>query len=89
MGVWGYAWPVSYTHLDVYKRQAVGDYLLRSVFEQLPAERQEQLLALGVAQQLSGCLLYTSGRARAGWSPSIWRRCWSPAPTPICAARRR
>lgn len=35
---------------------AVGDYLLRSVFEQLPPERQEQLLALGVAQQLSGDL---------------------------------
>jgi len=37
-------------------KHAVGDYLLRSVFEQLPAERQEQLLALGVAQQLSGDL---------------------------------
>lgn len=35
---------------------AVGDYLLRSVFEQLPLERQEQLLALGVAQQLNGDL---------------------------------
>lgn len=35
---------------------AVGDYLLRSVFEQLPAQRQDQLLALGVAQQLSGDL---------------------------------
>uniref|UniRef100_A4XVC9 Regulatory protein, LuxR n=1 Tax=Ectopseudomonas mendocina (strain ymp) TaxID=399739 RepID=A4XVC9_ECTM1 len=35
---------------------AVGDYLLRSVFEQLPQERQELLLALGVAQQLSGDL---------------------------------
>lgn len=34
----------------------VGDYLLRSVFEQMPAERQELLLALGVAQQLSGDL---------------------------------
>jgi LuxR family maltose regulon positive regulatory protein len=37
-------------------KTAVGDYLLRSVFEQLPADRQEQLLALGVAQQLSGDL---------------------------------
>ncbi|MET1077361.1 MAG: LuxR C-terminal-related transcriptional regulator [Pseudomonas sp.] len=35
---------------------AVGDYLLRSVFEQLPGERQEVLLALGVASQLSGDL---------------------------------
>lgn len=35
---------------------AVGDYLLRSVFEQLPQARQEQLLALGIAQQLSGDL---------------------------------
>lgn len=35
---------------------AVGDYLLRSVFEQLPADKQELLLALGVAQQLSGDL---------------------------------
>ena len=35
---------------------AVGEYLLRSVFEQLPAERQELLLALGVASQLSGDL---------------------------------
>lgn len=38
------------------EQHAVGDYLLRSVFEQLPLERQEQLLALGVAQQLSGDL---------------------------------
>ncbi|MGQ7957591.1 LuxR C-terminal-related transcriptional regulator [Pseudomonas sp. SP16.1] len=37
-------------------QHAVGDYLLRSVFEQLPVQRQEQLLALGVAQQLSGDL---------------------------------
>jgi LuxR family maltose regulon positive regulatory protein len=35
---------------------AVGDYLLRSVFEQLPVQKQELLLALGVAQQLSGDL---------------------------------
>lgn len=35
---------------------AVGDYLLRTVFEQLPADKQELLLALGVAQQLSGDL---------------------------------
>ncbi|MDP3814337.1 LuxR C-terminal-related transcriptional regulator [Pseudomonas sp.] len=35
---------------------AVGAYLLRSVFEQLPADKQELLLALGVAQQLSGDL---------------------------------
>jgi LuxR family maltose regulon positive regulatory protein len=35
---------------------AVGDYLLRSVFEQLSAEMQEALLALGVATQLSGDL---------------------------------
>lgn len=35
---------------------AVGDYLLRSVFEQLPLEQQEQLLALGIAQQLNGDL---------------------------------
>ncbi|CAD5108776.1 LuxR C-terminal-related transcriptional regulator [Zestomonas carbonaria] len=33
---------------------AVGDHLLRSVFEQLPADMQEVLLALGVATQLSG-----------------------------------
>jgi len=33
---------------------AVGDYLLRTVFEQLPADLQEVLLALGVASQLSG-----------------------------------
>lgn len=38
-------------------KNVVGDYLLRSVFEQLPGERQEQLLALGVAQQLSGELV--------------------------------
>lgn len=37
-------------------RHALGDHLLRSVFEQLPIERQEQLLALGVAQQLNGDL---------------------------------
>jgi LuxR family maltose regulon positive regulatory protein len=35
---------------------AVGDYLLRSVFEQLPVQKQELLLALGIAQQLSGDL---------------------------------
>jgi LuxR family maltose regulon positive regulatory protein len=35
---------------------AVGDYLLRSVFQQLPVDKQELLLALGVAQQLSGDL---------------------------------
>lgn len=35
---------------------AVGDYLLRCVFEQLPTDQQERLLALGVAQQLSGDL---------------------------------
>ncbi|MCY1348747.1 HTH-type transcriptional regulator MalT [compost metagenome] len=35
---------------------ALGDHLLRSVFEQLPAEMQEVLLALGVATQLSGDL---------------------------------
>ncbi|MFI8382333.1 LuxR C-terminal-related transcriptional regulator [Pseudomonas sp. NPDC079086] len=35
---------------------AVGAYLLRGVFEQLPADKQELLLALGVAQQLSGDL---------------------------------
>jgi LuxR family maltose regulon positive regulatory protein len=34
----------------------VGEYLLRSVFEQMPTERQELLLALGIAQQLSGDL---------------------------------
>lgn len=35
---------------------AVGDYLLRSVFEQLPTDLQEVLLALGIARQLSGDL---------------------------------
>ncbi|WP_171011801.1 LuxR C-terminal-related transcriptional regulator [Pseudomonas sp. 2FE] len=35
---------------------AVGDYLLRSVFEQLSVQMQEVLLALGVARQLSGDL---------------------------------
>ena len=35
---------------------AVGNYLLRSVFEQLPVQKQELLLALGIAQQLSGDL---------------------------------
>ncbi|WP_256557161.1 LuxR C-terminal-related transcriptional regulator [Pseudomonas sp. 1D4] len=35
---------------------AVGDYLLTSVFEQLPADLQEALLALGIASQLSGDL---------------------------------
>ena len=40
-------------------QSAVGDYLLTSVFEQLPMHRQEQLLALGVAQQLSGELAHT------------------------------
>ncbi|MGH8352067.1 MAG: LuxR C-terminal-related transcriptional regulator [Pseudomonas sp.] len=35
---------------------AVGDYLLRTVFEQLPADLQDVLLALGVASQLSGDL---------------------------------
>ncbi|MGE8499525.1 MAG: LuxR C-terminal-related transcriptional regulator [Pseudomonas sp.] len=35
---------------------AVGEYLLRTVFEQLPVDKQELLLALGVAQQLSGDL---------------------------------
>lgn len=35
---------------------AVGSYLLRSVFEQLPAPKQDILLSLGVAQQLSGDL---------------------------------
>lgn len=45
-------------------QRVVGDYLLRSVFEQLPAERQDQLLALGVAQQLSGDLASAlTGRA--------------------------
>jgi LuxR family maltose regulon positive regulatory protein len=34
----------------------VGDYLLRSVFEQLPLELQEALLALSIARQLSGDL---------------------------------
>ncbi len=33
---------------------AVGDYLLSTVFEQLPEPLQEQLLALAVANQLSG-----------------------------------
>lgn len=37
-------------------QHAVGDYLLHTVFEQLPAARQDQLLALGVARQLSGDL---------------------------------
>lgn len=42
---------------------AVGDYLLRAVFEQLPADRQDLLLALGIAQQLCGDLANTlSGR---------------------------
>lgn len=35
---------------------AVGDYLLRSVFEQLPLDRQDVLLALSVASQLNGDL---------------------------------
>ncbi|MBU3054972.1 MAG: LuxR C-terminal-related transcriptional regulator [Pseudomonas indica] len=35
---------------------AVGDYLLRGVFEQLPLDLQETLLNLGVASQLSGDL---------------------------------
>ena len=35
---------------------AVGDYLLRSVFEQLSVDMQEALLALGIARQLSGDL---------------------------------
>lgn len=34
----------------------VGQYLLASVFEQLPAELQDALLALGIASQLSGDL---------------------------------
>lgn len=33
---------------------AVGDHLLRSVFEQLPVDMQEVLLSLGVASQLCG-----------------------------------
>ncbi|WP_025165813.1 LuxR C-terminal-related transcriptional regulator [Pseudomonas taeanensis] len=37
-------------------QSAVGDYLLASVFEQLPTDKQEQLLALSVAQRLSGNL---------------------------------
>lgn len=42
---------------------AVGRYLLLSVFEQLSADKQDLLLALGVAQQLSGDLANTlSGR---------------------------
>lgn len=35
---------------------AVADYLLRSVFEQLPASLQKDLLALSIASQLSGDL---------------------------------
>lgn len=35
-------------------QSAVGDYLLRNVFQQLPVDKQELLLALGIAQQLSG-----------------------------------
>ncbi|MGA4636819.1 LuxR C-terminal-related transcriptional regulator [Pseudomonas solani] len=35
---------------------AVGDYLLTTVFEQLPADLQDALLALGIASQLSGDL---------------------------------
>ncbi|MDW3714949.1 MULTISPECIES: LuxR C-terminal-related transcriptional regulator [unclassified Pseudomonas] len=35
---------------------AVGDYLLITVFEQLPADLQDALLALGIASQLSGDL---------------------------------
>jgi len=35
---------------------AVGDYLLRTVFEQLPTDLQEVLLALGIASQVSGDL---------------------------------
>lgn len=35
---------------------AVADYLLRSVFEQLPSDLQEALLALSIARQLSGDL---------------------------------
>ncbi|MFZ3024371.1 LuxR C-terminal-related transcriptional regulator [Pseudomonas sp.] len=43
---------------------AVGDYLLRSVFEQLPVDMQEVLLALGIARQLSGELASAlTGRA--------------------------
>ncbi|QLC72570.1 helix-turn-helix transcriptional regulator [Pseudomonas sp. LPB0260] len=37
----------------------VGDYLLRTVFEQLPADQQQLLEALGIAQQLCGDLANT------------------------------
>jgi LuxR family transcriptional regulator, maltose regulon positive regulatory protein len=36
------------------EQDVVGDYLLRNVFQQLPTDKQELLLALGIAQQLSG-----------------------------------
>ncbi|MBS7660344.1 helix-turn-helix transcriptional regulator [Pseudomonas lalucatii] len=48
--------------------QAAGDYLLRSVFEQLPTDRQQVLLALAVAQQLDGDLAGTlTGRQDGQW----------------------
>ncbi|MGV8744257.1 hypothetical protein ACV35G_32480, partial [Pseudomonas aeruginosa] len=37
-------------------KQAVSAYLLAAVFERLPGDLQEALLALGVASQLSGDL---------------------------------
>lgn len=40
-------------------QSAVGNYLLRGVFEQLPAELQDTLLALGVPSQLCGDLANT------------------------------
>ncbi|NQD92424.1 AAA family ATPase [Pseudomonas sp. CrR25] len=57
-GLWLRHQPQAYAQLaDLGCDQAaVGDYLLRSVFEQLSADKQELLLALGVAQQLSGDL---------------------------------
>ena len=58
--------PVSYTHLDVYKRQGLG----RQVSD-VPLDRRQQVVAVGVAyldrgddallgELLHSCLLYTS-----------------------------
>ena len=51
---------VSYTHIDVYKRQLLEqefDLLLKTVGV---SPDLSQLLALEILQQFEGCLLYTS-----------------------------
>ena len=67
--------PVSYTHLDVYKRQALGNQIGFAFDESFPTEalylKNFGGILIEAAEDLPACLLYTSLRPNSLLSASF------------------